>query len=142
MQNPSKIHQKSIPNPSKFNQNRSTNDLQDGMLRSASIRSAKTPSDSFRCLQDDPRTPQRRPPGPPRRTQSALKTLPRRTTTPSGWYQLRPAAPKAAKKLSKPRFWTLPTSMLDPPNLDFGPSIRRFSILQTLSCILPYIVYK
>ena len=124
----------------KCNQNRSTNDMQDGMLRSTSIRSAKTPSDSLRCLQDDPRTPQRRPPGPPRRTQSAPKTLPRRTTTPSGWYQLRPAAPKAAKKPSKPRFWTLQTSILDPPDVDFGPSIRRFSILQTLSCTLSHIV--
>ena len=112
--------------------------MQDGMLRSTSSRSAKTPSDSLRCLQDDPRTPQRRPPGPPRRTQSAPKTLPRRTTTPSGWYQLRPAAPKAAKKPSKLRFWTLRTSTLDHQDLDFGPFIRRFSILQTLSCILEY----
>ena len=68
------------------------------------------------------------------------KTPPRRTTTPSGWSQLRPAAPKAAKKPSKPRFWTLRTSILDAPDLDFGPSIRRFSILQTLSCILSNIV--
>ena len=52
--------------------------MQDGMLRSASIRSAKTPSDSLGCLQDDPKTPQRRPPGRPRRTQSASKTAPRR----------------------------------------------------------------
>ena len=97
--------------------------MQDGMLRSASIRSAKTPTDSLGCLQDDPKTPQRRPPGRPRRTQSAPKTAPRRTTTPSGWSQLRPAAPKVAKKPSKPRFWTLWTSILDPPDLDFGPSI-------------------
>ena len=85
---------------------------------------------ALRC----PKTPQRRPPGSPRRTQSAPKTPPRRLTTPSGWSQLRPAAPKAAKKPSKPRFWTLWTSSLDPPDLDFGPSIRRFSILQTLLC--------
>ena len=104
--------------------------MQDGMLRSASVRSAKTPSDSLKCLQDDPRTPQRRPPGPPRRTQSAHKTPPRRTTTPSGWSQLRLAGLKAAKKPSKLRFWTPWTSNLDPPGFDFKPSIRRFSILQ------------
>ena len=68
------------------------------------------------------------------------KTPPRRTTTPPGCSQLRPAAPKAAKKTSKPRFWHLQTSIFDAPDLDFGPSIRRFSILQTLSCILSYLL--
>ena len=76
----------------------------------------------------------------PKRLQDGSKTPPRRTTTPSGWSQLRPAAPKVAKKPSKLRFWTLRTSILDPPDLDFGPSIRRFSILQTLSCILSYLL--
>ena len=98
-----------------------------------------------RCLQAALKTPLDAPAWRPRQPRSHPITAPRRprrTTTPSGWSQLRPAAPKAAKKPSKPRFWTLWTSILDAPDLDFGPSIRRFSILQTLSCILSYIVHK
>ena len=92
--------------------------------------------------QDAPRTASWLPKTHPKRPQDGSKTLPRRTTTPSGWSQLRPAAPTAAKKLSKLQFGTLGTSILDPPDLDFGFSIRRFSILQTLSCILSNIVHK
>ena len=104
------------------------------MLRSASIRSATTASDSLMCFQDDPKTPQRRLPGfsktPAKRSCHGSKPPPRRTTTPSGWSQLRLAGLKAAKKPSKLRFWTPWTSNLDPPGFDFKPSIRRFSILQ------------
>ena len=117
----------------KFIQNRSANDMQDGMLRSASIRSAKTPSDSLGCLQDDPKTPQRRPPGRPRRTQSASKTAPRRLQDgprhpPDGpnCAQLLLRPPRSPPSLdfgpSGPRFWTLQTSILDPLYVDFRSS--------------------
>ena len=103
------------------------------MSHFASIRSATTPYDVPKSPKDGLLAPQDAPKTHPKRPQDGSKTPPRRTTTPSGWSQLRPAAPKAAKKPSKPRFWTLWTSILDPPDLDFGPSIRRFSILQTLA---------
>ena len=84
-----------------------------------------------------PRRPQDAPKTASRLLQDALKAPwhgskppPRRTTTPSGWSQLRLAVLKAAKKPSKPRCSTLWTSNLDPPDFDFGPSIRRLSILQ------------
>ena len=46
------------------------NDIQDGMFHLASITSAKTPWDGLRFLQSLPKTPQRRPPGPPKRLQN------------------------------------------------------------------------
>ena len=80
--------------------------------------------------QDAPKTAFWLPKTHPKRPQDGSKMLTRRLTTPSGWSQLRPAAPKAAKKPSKPRFWTLRTSLLDPPDLDFGPSnIQNIPIL-------------
>ena len=76
--------------------------------------------------QDAPKTASWLPKTHPKRPQDGSKTPPRRTTTPCGWSQLRPAAPKAAKKPSKPRFWTLWTSILDPPDLDFWTILGRF----------------
>ena len=110
--------------------------MQDGLLRAASIRSAKTPSDSLGCLQDDPKTPQRRPPGRPRRTQSASKTAPRRLQDgprhpPDGpnCAQLLLRPPRSPPSLdfgsSGPRFWTLQTSILDPLYVDFRSSRPR-----------------
>ena len=43
----------------------------------ASIRSPRTPWDGLRCLQDVPKTPHTRPPGPPRRPQDGLPEPPR-----------------------------------------------------------------
>ena len=93
---------------------------------------ATTPKDSLRCFQDDPETPQRRPPGSPRRTQGATKTAPRRLQDGPRYpqdgpncAQLLQRAPRSPLGLdfgpSRPRFWTLQTMFFNPPHFDFNP---------------------
>ena len=71
---------------------------------------------ALRC----PKTPQRRPPGSPRRTQSAPKTAPRRLQDGPRHTQ---DGPNCAQLLLRP-----PRS---PASFDFGPSGPRFWTLQT-----------
>ena len=48
---------------------------------------------------------------------------PRWSPMPSGSFKLRPASPEALQKPSRPRFWTLKTSILHSPDVDLaGPT--------------------
>ena len=106
----------------------------------ASIMSAETPWDCLRCLQDVPKTPQTRPPGPPRRTQDgppktpwsvpepprsclnsrrASQSLPGASPEPPGsllgasWSL--PEPPRSLPGVSQ----SVPGASLEPPNCEF-----------------------
>ena len=82
--------------------------------QNAPMMSPRRPKDDLLAPQHAPKTSQKR-------LQDASKTAP----MPSGWSQLCPAAPKAAKNPPRPRFLTLQTSIWNPPDFDFRPSSPR-----------------